>query len=278
LSDRASGTVRVLLVSILLVVSGVRLVCAQKRDVQTIIEKSVAANNADFNTAPNFNHKEIDHTGKTSKTYQVTMIDGSPYQQLIAVNGKPLPREQMLEEQKKQQQAAAQRRSETDQERRKRIADYQRDRKRDHEMLQQLTKAFHFTYIGQQRLRGFEVYVLKATPLEGYVPPNMETQVLKGMQGQLWIDQKTFHWVKVTARVIHPVAIVGFVARVEPGTEFELEMSPVEDGIWQMAHFSMKSRAKVLLMFEHGSQENDTFFDYRRAAASDQNGSGSSTR
>lgn len=239
---------------------------AQRPDVETIIQKSVEANQRDFEAAPQFNYKERDRDpdGKGSKTYQVTMIEGSPYQRLIEIDGKPLSPAQNAEEMKKQQQAVAQRRSESPDQRKKRIADYETGRQRDHAMMEQLTKAFDFRYTGTRKLRGFTVWQLKATPKPGYNPPNMHAQVLTGMQGQLWIDQKTYQWVKVTAQVIHPVSIAGFLARVDPGTRFELEMSPVEGDIWQSSHFSMKSQATVLFVFSRNSQEDSTYFDYQR--------------
>ena len=86
------------------------------------------------------------------------------------------------------------------------------------------------------------------------------------MVGQLWIDQKTFQWVKVVAEVVHPVSIGGFLARVDPGTRFELDKAPVGNGIWLPSHFSMKSDAKVLHMFSHDSQEDVTYFDYKKLA------------
>jgi hypothetical protein len=94
----------------------------------------------------------------------------------------------------------------------------------------------------------------------------MEAQVLTGMRGQLWIDQKTFQWVKVVAEVVHPVSIGGFLARVEPGTRFELEEAPVGDGIWLPSHFSEKSDAKVLHVFNHASQDDETYFDYQKVS------------
>jgi hypothetical protein len=181
------------------------------------------------------------------------------------VNGKPLSQADAANEQRKMQQAIAARRAESADQRRKRIAKFEEDRRQNHLLMQQLTSAFNFTFIGQRKMRGFDVYVLRATPRPGYKPPNMESQVLPGMEGRLWIDRKTFQWVKVTARVIHPVSIKGFLAKVEPGTQFELEKSPVADGsVWQITHFSMRSNAKILSMFHHASQEDDTYFNYQR--------------
>lgn len=239
---------------------------AQKPNVQTIIQKSVEANQRDFEAAPHYDYKERDREGNGSKTYQVTMIEGSPYNRLIAVNGKPLSHDQQAQEMKKQQAEAANRRSEAPDRRRDRIAKYEKDRNRDHQMMAQLTKAFNFTLIGQHKVRGFNVWALKATPRPGYNPPNMETQVLPGMQGELWIDQKSFEWVRVTAQVIHPVSIEGFLAQVQPGTRFELEKAPVGNGIWLPTHYSMRANAKVLFMFNHNSADDETYWDYKPAA------------
>jgi hypothetical protein len=240
------------------------VLAAPQPDVKTIIQKSVEANDRDFRAAPQFNYKERDRVGKELKAYQVTMIDGSPYQRLIAVGGKPLSAEQAAEELKKERQAAAARKAQSAQQRKDRIAGYEKDRKRDHEMMGQLSEAFDFTLLGKKKIKTFNVWVLKAIPRPGYKPPNMETQVLPGMEGELWIDQKTYEWVKVTARVIRTVSIEGFLARVEPGTRFEIEKAPVGGGIWQITHFSMQSHAKVLFLVNRASEEEDWFYDFER--------------
>jgi hypothetical protein len=233
-------------------------------DVGTIIQRSVEASNADWKAAPQYDHSERDRqpNGGT-KTYRVMMILGSEYQRLIAVNGKPLTAEQQAAEQQKLEQVIAQRRSESEEQRAQRIAKYEKDRKRDHMLMEQLTVAFNFKLLGEQKLGPYEVYVLQATPRPGYHPPNTETKVLTGMEGKLWIDKQTYQWVKVEAEVVHPVSIVGFLAQVQPGTRFELEKMPVDDGIWLPKHFSMKARAKILFLFSHNTQEDETYFDYK---------------
>lgn len=232
--------------------------------VEEIIEKSVAANALDFAAAPDFSHKETDRTPGGSKTFQVTMLEGSPYRRLIAVGDEPLSKSAVENEARKFEQAIAKRRSESSSQRQSRVAKYQRERKRNNAMMQQLTKAFSFTLLEQCKLGAFDVYRLRATPRPGYQPPNLETQVLPSMEGELWIDKTSYQWVKVTAKVIRPASIEGFLAQVEPGTQFELEKMPVEGEIWQPKHFSMKSQAKVLFLFSENAQEDDTFFDYAR--------------
>ena len=256
-------------ITLLLLCAGLLLpaapAAAQPSDVQTIIERSVAANERDWKAAPLYNFAEQDALRGGTRTYEEIMLDGSPYERLIAVNGAPLPEAQQAEELSKFEAEAAERRAESRQERAERIARYERSRKRDHLLLGQLTAAFNFTLVGERKFGDFQVYELKATPRPGYQPPEMDAQVLRGMEGTLWIDTRTFQWVKVTARVIHPVSIGGFLARVEPGTQFELEKMPVQDGVWLPRHFSMRARAKILFLFSHRAGKDETYFDYRLA-------------
>ena len=231
--------------------------------VESIIQNSVRANSRDWNADPEYSCLERDRESNGgTKTYEDLMILGSLYQRLVAVNGKPISRDRQEQERRKLEQTIADRRSESSQSRAERIAKYEKDRRRDRLLMEQLTEAFNFKLTGEQKLDGYDVYVLNATPRPGYQPPNMDTQVLKGMEGKLWIDRKTYQWVKVEARVIHPVSIEGFLAEVEPGTRFELEKMPVGDDIWLPKHYEMRANAKIFHVFGHKSQEDETYYGY----------------
>ena len=236
-------------------------------DAKTIIQRSVQANERDWNAFPKYEFDETDYSpGGHTRTYHVTMILGSPYERLIRVDGEPLSHAGNAAENRKMEQATEARRSETAEERAKRVSSYERDRARDHLLMNQLTIAFNFKLIGEQKLGPYNVYVLKAKVRPGYNPPNREAEVLTGMGGELWIDEKTFQWVKVEAHVIQPVTIEGFLARVEPGTRFELEKTPVGDGIWLRQHFAMRSKAKILFFFSHNGQEEESYSNYKLQA------------
>jgi hypothetical protein len=241
------------------------LAAAGQEDVEAIVQRSVQANNNDWQAAPAYSYFERDVQGGGTRTYEVTMILGSPYERLVTVNGQPLMPQDQAKEQQKLEKVTAQRCGESKQDRGERIAKYENERRRDHLLMDEMTKAFSFKLVGEQRSGPFEVYVLKATPQPAYQPANKETKVLTGMQGELWIDKQTFHWVKVEAEVIHPVSIIGFLARVEPGTRFELEMMPADNGIWLPEHFAMKSRARILFFYTSKNQEDETYFDYHKA-------------
>jgi hypothetical protein len=238
-----------------------------QQDADTIVQRSVAANEADWKAAHEYDYVERDRQkGGGTKTSEELMVLGSPYERLVAVNGKPLSPEQQAREQRELETILVERRKESRQQRTERIAKYEKERESDHLLMEQLTKALDFRLVGEQKLGPYEVYVLEATPRPGYEPPNYEAKVLTGMEGKLWIDEKTFQWVKVEATVIRPVSIEGFLAEVEPGTHFELEKAPVTDSIWLPKHFAMKSQAKVLFLFTRKSQADETYGGYHKPA------------
>lgn len=236
-------------------------------DLQTIINRSVAANERDWNAAPNYSFTERDRDSDGTKTYRVIMIMGSPYYELIARNGNPLPSGERAREEEKLREATAERSRETPTARAHRVAEYQKERSRDHIMLQQLVSAFRFQFVRNGQLNGRAVYVLKASPRPGYQPPNRDSEVLPGMEGTLWIDRDSFEWVKVEAHVVRPVSIEGFLAEVEPGTFFEMDKAPVGGGIWLPSRFLMRSRSKVLHIIPHRDQDDETYFNYRPASS-----------
>jgi hypothetical protein len=236
-------------------------------DANAIIQRSVDAMHHDWQTAEHYIHLERDLEAHGSKTFQILMIDGSPYQKLTAVNGKSLSPGEAAKEEEKLRHEVASRCGESQSDTRKRIAKYQEDQKRDHEMMGELTKAFTFKVAGRQRVNGRQTWLLNATPKPGYQPPNLETKALTGMEGKLWIDTASFEWVRVEAHVVQPVSIEGFLATVEPGTVFELVRAPVGKTFWAPTHFSDRSKARILGVIGHSTHDDETYTNYRPASA-----------
>ena len=233
----------------------------QQEDVSKIIERSVDNFKKDWAAEPGFDCSERDKSKNSSKTYQDIMLYGSQYQKLIAENDKPLDARQQAEEEQKFQTVLSRRKAETDSQRRERIAKYEAQRKQATEFILELSKAFTFTMGGTDKLGDHDVYVLNAEPRNGYKPPNMSTRALTGMRGKLWIERSSLQWVKVAVEVFRPVSIGGFLARVEPGTRMELELQPVSNKIWLPSHLVVRSRSKVMFLFNRQTAEDQTFFD-----------------
>jgi hypothetical protein len=196
------------------------------------------------------------------KTYKVFMIDGSPYNLVTSINDQPLSASEQAEEQRKLQREIERRRQESRRERERRIVRFNRENAHDHELLTAMVDAFQFRFADEAEVDGYRCWVLDAQPKPGYQPASREERVLKGMQGRLWIDQRTYQWVKVHAEVVRPVTFYGFFAKVGPGTEFDLEQGRVTDNLWLAKRFSMRVKASAL-GFNEDSTENDTYRDYQ---------------
>jgi hypothetical protein len=252
-----------------LIVAGAGLGSAVTQpDPQKIIRKSVDAIRADWDQAPHYSYVERDVESKhdstrTAKTYKVLMIDGSPYNEVTAINDQPLSSAQRADEQRKLHREIEKRQNESERERDKRIAKYDKERNRDHQMLKEMVDAFSFKIAGQAKVDGHDCWVMDAIPKPGFQPNNHEGRVLKGMKGRLWIDKRTNQWVKVHAEVMKPVSFYGFLAKVGPGTAFDLEQMPVTDNVWLPKLFNVRVNATALGLFNENSFESDTYRDYR---------------
>ena len=236
----------------------------QLPSVQEIVQRSAQATHLDWETAPDFDFCEMDRLHGGTKTYQVTMISGSPYYRLVASDDVQLSKEEDQIQNQKFAAAVQQRQQETPDQHQHRVAQYEKDRRRDQLILDEFAQAMSFTLTGTKLIDGYEAYLLSAVPKPGYVPRSIETRVLRAARGTMWIDEKSFRWVKVEAEVMHPVMIEGFLARIEPGTRFELEERPIGDpsGAWLITHLEIDSHASILLLFPSSSHTDETYFHY----------------
>jgi len=235
---------------------------------QQIVERSVEKINADWSAAPRYDFRERDILTKkgkrSSKTYAVLMIEGSPYNKLIASDGRPLTPAKTAAEEKKLKQEMERRRAETPGARQKRVAQYQRERRQDNALFREMARAFNFKLTGEETVNGHRCFVVAATPRAGYIPPTRETKVLTGMRGTMWIDEQQYQWVKVHAEVFRPVAFGLFIAHVEPGTSFTLEQQPVQGDLWLPSHFQMSVNAQILVLSRQYT-DDESYTDYSLA-------------
>jgi hypothetical protein len=241
--------------------------CAAGLPTDEIIRRSVAASERNWRAAPDWSYNERDakpkEGGNSSKTYRVLVIEGSQYNELVAKNDQPISPEEQAAEEEKLQQEIRRRKSESPRERSERISKYQQERNQDHAMMLEMVSAFSFTPAGEEDVRGRPAYVFDASPKPGYVPKSRDAKVLTGMRGRLWVDKRTFHWAKVQAEVIKPISFYGFLARVEPGTSFLLEQSPVTGRIWFPIRFRQRVSAKALGIINENSLDEETYSDYK---------------
>jgi hypothetical protein len=232
-------------------------------DASTIMSRSIAANESDWMADPLFDRCEREDDGDDIQTHDVTMIHGRPYERLVAIGDRPLSASQTHDEQHKRQREIAQRSSEDA----NTESSYRSRHARFSALFQQFSHAFTFALDGRRRIAGRTAYHVIATPRPGYEPPTRDARALTGMTADFWVDVKTYHWIRLTARVTKPVSVVGLLVRLEPGTIVELEKAPMDDGsLWLMTGLKIQSSSRLLMLFAHHTNEDLRYFDFRRSS------------
>lgn len=250
------------------------LAAAQTPDAHTIIERSLAAGEENWKVARNYTFLERveerhrDAAGhvksKEVKTYDVTLLEGSPYERLVERDDHPLAPAEEKKEQEKLEKSIAERMKESPAERERRIADFEKHRKREEESMREVGDAFDFNIAGQDRVEGREVWILDATPRRSYHPRSRDAKVLPHVRGRLWIDKQTYHWVKLEAEVMDPVTWGLFLVRLGKGARVRIDETRVNDEVWLPRWISITASARLGIFKQLRVQQETTYKNFRK--------------
>lgn len=195
--------------------------------------------------------RELDGSGKvrkeTLRTFDVFIIDGSPYRRLIARNDQPLSAEEQKFEADKLAYTPEARRKENKEQREKRIADWRRRQERQREPIQELAEAFELKIAGEETLNGRAAWVIDGTPRAGYKPKSTATSFLPKMKARFWIAKAGSQWMKLDAETMDTVSYGTLLLRIAPGAHITLEQAPAADGAWLPRTIALNGSARILL-------------------------------
>src|SRR5262249_23253391 len=102
--------------------------------------------------------RKLDGSGRVKETetvtYDVTLVEGSPYRRLVARNDRSLSAKEEKDEQEKLRRSNELRRKETPGQRDQRIADWHRKQEDQRRPLKELPDAFDFKIAGEENIDG----------------------------------------------------------------------------------------------------------------------------
>ncbi|HVP48643.1 MAG TPA: hypothetical protein VMT32_18745 [Bryobacteraceae bacterium] len=259
---------------IVLALVPVAIAAAQGPDAREIVRRSLEASEQNWRIARNYTFLQrteehrMDAGGgvksKEVKTYDITLLQGSPYIRLVARDDHPLPPAEEKKEQDKLQKSIADRMKESPAQRERRISEYDKRRKRQQDEMREVGDAFDFRILGTDRVDGHDVWVLQATPRRGYEPRSRDAKILPHVRGKLWIDQKSFHWAKLEAEVISPVSWGLFLVRLDSGARLYFDMTRVNDEVWLPQRIWISASARLGLFKKLRVEEDTTYKNYRK--------------
>jgi hypothetical protein len=202
---------------------------------------------------------------KFSKTWDVTMLEGSSYRRLIERNDRPLPPDEEKHEEEKLRKSIEERRHETAAERAERMAEHDRKPGRNRDVLKEIPEAFDFKLRGEELVNSRPAYVIDATPRAGYRPRSSEARIfLPKLKATLWIDKSDLNWVKVDAEVIDNISWGWFLFRLAKGAHMSMEQVRVNEEVWLPRRMQISLAARIGLIKRLNMEQDLTFRNFRK--------------
>jgi hypothetical protein len=178
---------------------------------------------------------------------------------LLAVNQRALSPELQRKEDERLQKLVADS-NELRKEQEKRSEDAAKGRK----MLRSLHRAFRYEYLGREG----DVVALKFIPNPSFEPSNRPEEILRHIEGTIWIDCQEKQLVRIEGQVVSDVKFTGgLLGRLQSGGTFSFREGEVDPGQWEMITLNIHMRGKALLFKTIAVQEDREFSDYRRIDA-----------
>ena len=212
--------------------------------------------------------RELDSAGKVKKrtieTWDVTLLEGSPYRRLVARNDRPLSPDEQKAEDEKLRASNEQRRKETPEQKARRMSDWQRRREREQQPVRELPDAFNFTLLGAEQIDGRPVYRIEAEPKPGYKPKSQLANFFPKVKLRLWIDEADYAAARVEMETLGTISFGGFLVRLSKGTRLTIEQARVNNEVWLPKHVTLNAEARVLLFKGFNRDLDFTFSGYKK--------------
>ena len=198
-----------------------------------------------------------------SNTKEVVQTPQGGLTRTIAINDQPLTPEQRAKDDQKLQKFA------NDPEaRRKRKESTKEDDERDALMLSSLPDAFLYTYAGEEPGPSGPVVHLTFKPNPKFNPPNHETMVYLGMQGDMLIDAKAVRIAKIDGTLFKDVDFGwGILGRLYKGGKFLIEQKDVGSGHWETVRQVLQFNGRILMIKSLTISSTETTYDFRPVPA-----------
>jgi hypothetical protein len=247
-------------------------------DAREIVRRSIELDKKNEAIARNYTFLErnetriLDRSGKPRKapeirTYDVTLLEGSPYRRLVARDDRPLPPQEERKEEDKLRRSIDERRKETPAQSQLRIAEWERKQQRQREPLQDIPDAFDFRLAGDETLSGRDVYVIAATPKPGYKPKRAADAYFPKLKGKLWIDKRDNEWVKAELETLDTITYGGILLRLGKGSRVTFEEARVNDEVWLPKRIAIDLGARVMLVAGARVEIEIAFSNFRKFQA-----------
>ena len=138
-------------------------------------------------------------------------------------------------------------------------------------MLKALPKALIFDFAGREN--GLLRFNFRPNP--AFSPKDRETQLYRGLEGEMWLEPTQERIVRIEGRLVKDVSFGwGFLGRLNKGGIYQIVQTQITPGVWRITTLNVDVKGRVFLvesirMFRQESNSHfrrtPSFIDYREA-------------
>lgn len=184
-------------------------------------------------------------TPKSDTVQQMVATSGGVVARRLSIGGKPLtPQEQHTEVDRLralETNPALQQH---------RLRGEARDAARIREVMRLLPKAFLYKYSGPVQTPNGPAICLTFRPNPNFSSPDLQSRVLTGIRGNVWIDPSEERLVRIDGHLFKHVDYGwgGLLGSIEPGGTILIEQARSASTGWHLAHLKLDMQGKALLV------------------------------
>src|SRR5579884_828054 len=174
-----------------------------------------------------------EETPQSSRTSLEIETREGTVERLLEVNGKPPSEAECEKDLKFLHRIASNPRLQQS-----RFRNQQQELTRREKLIANLPEAFLYQRAGTDKNTGW--VVLKFQPNPDFQPDSRVANIMTGLAGTMQVDPASQRIAKINGRVIKAVSFGwGFLAKIYPGGQFDLEQSRLPDGSWHLSKLSV---------------------------------------
>lgn len=126
-------------------------------------------------------------------------------------------------------------------------------------MLKALPKALIFDFAGREN--GLLRFTFRPNP--DFSPKDRETQMYRGMEGELWLEPAQERIVRIEGRLVKDVSFGwGILGRLNKGGIYRIAQTQISPGLWRITTLDVDVKGRVLLVntFRVFREESNSHF------------------
>ena len=235
-----------------------------------IVRRSVERDWTDYERRKNYTYQERTESreyardGKLahsrSETNEIMVLGGRPYERLTARDDRPLPAREARRQQRMVDEELTKRQHESPADR----ARYEKERSDDRAYIREIPDAFNFRLIEVGTVSNQPAWVIEAQPKPGYRPVHSQAKNFAKVRAKIWIEQATYHWVRLDAEALDTISADFGLVRVSPGGTLHFEQTRVNGEIWLPSSILVRFEARLAFIKKLRGEFDIRYSNYQK--------------